>query len=204
MLRVTVSGSFRRHMSAIYEAVTEFLDLGAEVLSPADPRIVDQLGDFIFVASDKVRSIKLVEDRHLEAIRASDLMWLVCPDQYVGQSAAMELGWAVAVGTQVCCASPPADMTLSKYVRTVAGPREALALVGTKWRETTCSPSFLIKPDVSVEQAHADLDVIDSLLSQKGNKIDDSLAAAVYGPARRLARTFAAAPSEACRPRATG
>jgi hypothetical protein len=91
MLNATVSGGFHRHMPAIYEAVCFFRELGANVLSPADPRIVDNLGEFLFVASDKLRSIKLVEDRHLEAIRGSDLLWVVCPDGYTGPSTSGEI-----------------------------------------------------------------------------------------------------------------
>src|SRR6266581_2202622 len=54
MIVATVSGSFHRHMAAIRDAVMEFVDLGVHVLSPSDPRIVDQRGDFLFVASDRV------------------------------------------------------------------------------------------------------------------------------------------------------
>jgi hypothetical protein len=101
MLTATVSGSFHRHLHAITAAVQELFDLGVKVLSPADPRIVDSLvvdslGEFLFVASDRVRSVKLVQDRHIQGISASDFLWLVAPDGYVGQSASMELGFAVA------------------------------------------------------------------------------------------------------------
>src|SRR5688572_17291899 len=116
MLRATVCGSFRRHMSAVYDAVTELTELGVSVLSPSDPRIVDQIGEFVFVASDRVRSIKLVEDRHLECIGASDFLLLVTPDGYVGQSASMELGYAIAHTIPVYSCNAPADGTLRKYV----------------------------------------------------------------------------------------
>src|SRR5437879_13062295 len=116
-------------MTAIYEAVTELVESGVEVLSPADPRVVDQIGDFLFVASDRVRSIKLVEDRHLEAIRASDFLWLVAPDGYVGQSASMELGYAIAVGTPVYGMGLPPDPAPRRY-----GPRapDVMASVGPR------------------------------------------------------------------------
>jgi hypothetical protein len=72
MLKATVSGSFHRHMQAIYQAVGTLREVGVDVLSPSDPRVVDHIGEFLFVASDKLRSIKLVQDRHLHPIRASD------------------------------------------------------------------------------------------------------------------------------------
>jgi hypothetical protein len=68
-LNVTVSGSFRRAMSAVQDAVYRLTDAGALVLSPADPRVVDEFGEFLFVASDRVRAIRLVQSRHLAAIK---------------------------------------------------------------------------------------------------------------------------------------
>ena len=49
-LKATVSGSFHRHMQSVYEAVGELRARNIDVLSPSDPRIVDSLGEFLFVA----------------------------------------------------------------------------------------------------------------------------------------------------------
>src|SRR6266403_5199695 len=119
MLNATVSGSFHRHMEAITTAVHELAALSVRVLSPADPRVVAQQGEFLFVASDRVRSVRLVQDRHLEAIRAADFLWLVCPDGYVGQSASMEVGFAAAVDVPIFATNRPGDLTLQQYVKVV-------------------------------------------------------------------------------------
>ena len=125
-IRVTVSGSFHRHLQPIQEAVELFTAHGAIVLSPADPRVVDRFGEFLFVASDLRRSIRGVQSRHLDAIGSSALVWLECPDGYVGSSAAMEVGYAIAAGVPVVSSSPPADLTLRQFVQIVSGPTEAL------------------------------------------------------------------------------
>src|SRR5258708_39801180 len=101
MLTATVSGSFHRHMLNIYDTVGSLTEAGVKVLSPADPRVVDYRGEFLFVASDRLRSIRLVQDRHFSCIAASDFLWLVAPDGYVGTSAAMEIGIAVAAGVEI-------------------------------------------------------------------------------------------------------
>src|SRR5580704_16482770 len=119
MLTATVSGSFHRHMEAITRAVHELAALSVRVLSPADPRIVAFQGEFLFVASDPVRSVRLVQDRHLESIRAANFLWLVCPDGYVGQSASMEIGYAVREGVPIYTTHAPTDLTLRQYVRVV-------------------------------------------------------------------------------------
>src|SRR6266851_5357217 len=110
-LKAAVSGSFHRHMAAIGAAVKELTSQSIRVLSPADPRVVSAQGEFLFVASDRVRSVRLVQDRHLESIRAADFLWLVCPDGYVGQSASMELGYAVANNVPIFSTALPADLT---------------------------------------------------------------------------------------------
>src|SRR5229473_1859497 len=112
MLAATVSGSFHRHMERITAAVHELAALSIRVLSPADPRVVAKQGEFLFVASDRVRSVRLVQDRHLGSIQAADFLWLVSPDGYVGSSASMEIGYAAGAGIPVFALRAPADLTL--------------------------------------------------------------------------------------------
>jgi len=164
MLSAAVSGSFHRHMDAITAAVHELAALSVRVLSPADPRIVAQQGEFLFVASDPVRSVRLVQDRHLESIKAASFLWLVCPDGYVGQSASMEIGYAAAVGVPVFACRAPADLTLRQYVRVV--PRINAALKGVKvLTRPKHAEGLLINPHASVEEAHSILDRIAGALA---------------------------------------
>jgi hypothetical protein len=81
MLTATVSGSFHRHMEAVTSAVQELAALDVRVLSPADSRIGARQGEFLFVASDPVGSVKLGQDRHLhlESIHVANFLWFVCP-----------------------------------------------------------------------------------------------------------------------------
>ncbi len=131
MLTVTVSGSFHRHLAAIYMAVGEFREAGIAVLSPSDPRVIDHIGEFLFVASDRVRSIRLVQDRHLQCIGASTFLWLVAPDGYVGPSASMEIGYAIAAKTPVFSSNTPSDCTLRQYVKTIPSIQDTVAQVRT-------------------------------------------------------------------------
>jgi hypothetical protein len=178
MLTAAVSGSFHRHMGAVTAAVHELAALSVCVLSPADPRIVAQQGEFLFVASDPVRSVRLVQDRHLESIRAASFLWLVCPDGYVGQSAAMEMGFAAAVGVPVYTAHAPDDLTLRQYVIMVPTITAALGILKAHPRRRRPA-GVLINPRASVEQAHHILERIgDTLTSSNGSE----------EPARRVHR----------------
>jgi len=154
-------------MAAIQTAVAELVELGVRILSPADPRVVDHRGDFLFVASDRLRSVKTVEDRHLECIRASDFLWLVTPDGYVGQSASLELGYALAVGTPIFSSVPPYDITLRQYVQRVSSLREAIKTLRSDGgnRPETHPPGILIDPHDSIPIAQEKLDALRRLLS---------------------------------------
>lgn len=191
MLKATVSGSFRRHMSAIYEAVTELSELGVDVLSPSDPRVVEQIGEFVFVASDRVRSIRMVEDRHLECIRASDFLWLVSPDGYVGQSASMELGYAIAHGVPIFCQDVPADGTLQKYVQLVPSSSAALPLTHRANGAPSQRSSFLIDPINVIDRAHDRLDYLRAGLTRPVGKLSAGQGNLILSEADELARLFA-------------
>jgi hypothetical protein len=163
-LKAVVSGSFHRHMEAITASVQELASLSIRVLSPADPRIVAQQGEFLFVASDRVRSVRLVQDRHLESIRAADFLWLVCPDGYVGSSASMEIGYAAAALVPIFGTHAPCDLTLREYVTIVPRLSEAVHRAGASDRPRR-SEGILIDPHASIEEAHNVLERIEGALT---------------------------------------
>jgi hypothetical protein len=164
MLTAAVSGSFHRHMGAITAAVHELAALSIRVLSPADPRVVAAQGEFLFVASDRVRSVRLVQDRHLESIRAADFLWLICPDGYVGQSASMEVGFAAAARVPIFATRPPSDLTLREYVTVVPTLSEAVRGAVASSRPKRAE-GLLIDPHASVEEAHDILEWIGTSLT---------------------------------------
>jgi len=159
-LLTTVSGSFRRAMPEVQLVVEQLTDAGLFVLSPADPRIVDQFGDFVFVASDQVRHLRTVQSRHLSAIAASDFLWLVCPDGYVGVSAAMEIGYAAARGVPVYSKEVPTDLTLRQWVTVVRGPLEAVRRRREGAQQGEQPGSLLLEPVIAIQAAHDDLNII--------------------------------------------
>lgn len=186
-LRATVSGSFHRHMNVITAAVHELASLSVQVLSPADPRVVAANGEFLFVASDRVRSVRLVQDRHLESIRAADFLWLVCPDGYVGQSASMEVGFAAAAGVPIFATHAPSDLTLREYVIIVPTLSAILNKVEASSRSRH-REGILIDPRASVEEAHTMLDRIKTTLTR--DSVDEP-AERVYADLSDLGRTLA-------------
>ena len=178
-LAVTVSGSFQRHFGAVQAAVAELTACGALVLSPADPRIVDSLGGFVFVASDIRRTVKGVQNRHLAAIARSAFLWFVCPDGYIGPSGALEIGFAAAHGVPVYSVDPPSDITLMEYVDLVATPAQACALARAAAPAADGPGVVLLDPDTTIATIHDELDVLDRQLHDPTERHDDPAEATI-------------------------
>jgi hypothetical protein len=165
-LKVTISGSFSRHLADIQLAVSEFEAAGARVLSPSQPTIVDSVDGFVFVASDRHRSPRLVQDRHLASIAQSDLLWLVCPDGYVGQSASLEIGYAVASGIPVWASCLPGDLTLRQYVGLRQSCMEALHGVRQPLHRPDAEPSILVDPTAAADELHRAVSNLKEILTR--------------------------------------
>jgi hypothetical protein len=168
-LTAVVSGSFHRHIEDVQRAVATLKSGGVRVLSPEDPRVVDAFGDFLFVASDKRRTIRGIQNRHLEAISRSDLLWLACPDGYVGPSAAMEVGFAVARSVPVFALRQPNDPTIRGHVARVAGVVVAVQAINAAKRRPGRGLSLLLEPRRALDRLHDELEIVRDTLNAPGS-----------------------------------
>jgi hypothetical protein len=189
MLKATVSGSFHRHMAPIYDAVCELRARNVDVLSPSDPRVVDNIGEFLFVASDKLRSIRLVQERHLAAIRASDFLWVVCPDGYTGASTCMEIGTARALGVPVFANTPALDITIGEFVRHVSDYTEAISIVQSR-RRAERPTTLLLSPELEIEKSIDALSDLRPVITGKAGDGRGDAERQFYETRRHLAKTF--------------
>jgi len=186
-LAVTVSGSFKRHLSAIQASVEQFQARGVAVLSPDQPTIVDYFGDFAFVQSDRRRSIKGIQNRHLSAIAHSDFLWLCCSDGYVGQSAAMEVGFAVAAGVPIYADAVPTDLTLRQYCTVTESIDQAI--VRHKPTGQSADPAnvgLLLAPEATLSSIRDDLSKLESRLLHDGTPSHGDPIEPIVSRARRL------------------
>lgn len=123
VLAVAVCGSFHRDKDGL-ERTVERLKLRFDVVSPSALDFVDPDAPFVRLPSEVRECAHDIEERHLEAMREADLVWLHAPDGYVGTSAAMELGAATALGIPVFAAFAPNDPVLASRVRVVDDPAD--------------------------------------------------------------------------------
>lgn len=154
--QVTVCGTFNRGgLTRVADAVLRLLDAGACVLSPVDPTPTKLIDGFWYIASDRHLDRVLVERRHLDASAASDLIWLVAPDGYIGVSAAVEVAYAAGRGVPVFTADHLHEPAIAALVHTVSGVHDALCRIQSTYRFGPSESAFtmLIDPDTGANQA---------------------------------------------------
>ncbi len=194
-IHTTVSGSFRRHMPQVKAAVHGLTELGAVVLSPSAPEVVDAIEDFVFVASDLHRSPRLVQDRHLAAIADSDFLWLECPDGYVGPSAALELGFAAARGVPIYASRLPSDLTMRQYVMEVTSYRAAIVATQEARKRTRNTVSMLLDPVIATDEICKAAGSMRALLTvASGKRASESLKTRLGQSSRRIRELASLAP----------
>lgn len=125
MPNVTLIGSYRQHLDAIFDARRVFLQAGAEVLRPASDQVAEAGGVFVRLAGDPDSRVQL-QQAQLEAIAASDFVYVVAPGGYNGPSAMLEIGYAHALGIPIVASEPPFDQAASCAVELIGSPIHAL------------------------------------------------------------------------------
>jgi NTP pyrophosphatase (non-canonical NTP hydrolase) len=121
---IVVSGSLRKNYEGICNIIKDFEDLGINVLSPKPSQIINPGEEFPILETDNVFDPKELENRHLDAIRKADALYLYNPGGYVGPSCTMELGWALALGKYIYCKEPINDFTLKLFSGIIATPEK--------------------------------------------------------------------------------
>lgn len=132
-IKITISGSFRKHLEEVVRTIAEFENSGAKVLSPKFIKPKNPGSEFVLFEGEDTDSPRKLEDGHLRAIRQSDALYVVDPDGYAGNSAVMEIGFALALRKPVFAKWQPAEFILSQtgYVK-AASVKEVVRLLKTK------------------------------------------------------------------------
>lgn len=125
---VVLVGSFRKNQEGLRRAYDRLIDLGCRVLSPGTVELLtgsDPLGD----AGQETIPTSERQLRHLETIQHAHFIWLHCPRGYVGQTTALEIGFARACGVPVFSATTPHDIVLQEFVRVVRSPLDVIVKI---------------------------------------------------------------------------
>ncbi len=119
--KVTISGSFRKHLDYILSYRDKLENAGAEVLSPRFSKVENPGEEFVTFEGEEGKSPLELERFHLNAIEAADVLLVCDPNGYVGDSAMLEIGYANAVGKRVVFTEVPEEFMLNVLPREVVG-----------------------------------------------------------------------------------
>lgn len=122
--KVVISGSFRKYFNGIQKKIEEFEEVGIAVISPKRARVINPLEEFVVLETNKITDSKTIEQQHLDAIYEADALYLYDEKGYMGASATMELGWALAIGKPIYAMEESEDFTLKLFCGKVATPAE--------------------------------------------------------------------------------
>ncbi len=121
-LSIVVSGSFKKHFEDISNLIRQFEALDITVLSPKVSK--NSNNEFVILETDDTNESKILEQRHLDAIEKADALYIYNPDGYIGASATLELGWAIALGKLIYSKEQSEDSTLKLFSGKVGTPNE--------------------------------------------------------------------------------
>lgn len=183
-LRVTVCGTFNLGLPAVAAAVEYFRAAGVTVLSPADPVPAEILNGFLYVASDRHRLPELVEERHVQCALASDFLWLVAPDGYVGVSAAVEVTHAFNNGVPIYTVDEVREPAVSPLVRRVPSVEAVLHVHRRRSSREPAKPVLLVDPDAGADELHAGISRVHDALSSP-RAAGANVVSAIAGDVRR-------------------
>ena len=117
-IRVTVSGSFRKHLGRMRDVIRELQRAGVEVASPRSVRAERETRGFVRLEGDK-GSARQIELGHLKALLSSDVLYVVNPEGYVGTSTALEIGAAISASIPVFTLESPSDTVLAQLTKVI-------------------------------------------------------------------------------------
>lgn len=118
VFRVTIAGSYHKHLSRIFEARDIFEENGIEVLRPSDNAEANPPEDVVLAQDTRLAQFS--------AIDRCDFLYLVNPGGYIGPAATLEAGYAYRAGVPVYSQETPFDGDVAAIIAGSGTPEEVL------------------------------------------------------------------------------
>jgi nucleoside 2-deoxyribosyltransferase len=111
--RVTLSGSFRKHLDYILSIKRDLEKQGVQVLSPRFVTPKNPGDEFVVFDGEDGKTPLQLERHPLDSIDSSDALIVCNPGGYVGASAMIEVGYAHSVGKHTIFVEKPEEFMLN-------------------------------------------------------------------------------------------
>ena len=126
----SVIGSFHRAYPVMLEAIAVFNSFGIKINSPVVSEIRDKGAEFVrFVVDPEESSDVELQERALKKILASDFIYVMAPNGYIGRATCYELGSATACGIPVYYSDHPKDLAIHIPPAGIMQPTELAKLL---------------------------------------------------------------------------
>src|SRR5262249_3094347 len=125
-IEVVLCGTFHKDMECLTRAFNRLRDLGCRILSPGNAQTISETDGRVFIRGEEIETSEYLQLKHLETIQRARFLWLHAPKGYVGSTAALEIGFARAIGVPTFSSQAPKDTVLQNFVRVVRSPQEVI------------------------------------------------------------------------------
>ncbi len=115
LLSVSICGSYHRHLKDMKERIEECRQLGIKVLIPKYTSRKSENEHGFVVLRGENGSPKELQDKNFRAIAASSFIFVENPGGYIGQSTALEIGYAYARKIPVFCREKPSEYIFTLF-----------------------------------------------------------------------------------------
>ncbi|MDI5938338.1 MULTISPECIES: hypothetical protein [unclassified Micromonospora] len=127
-ISVSLIGSFRRHYADVVRAAEIFESAGVRVLSPPICRIVNPDSEYVRFESDPPQSTDhSIQAETTRKIHASDFVYVVAPQGYVGRATCLELGSILDRGIPIYYSETPQDVPIDIAPDAILSPAEVMS-----------------------------------------------------------------------------
>ncbi len=114
-LYTVISGSFRKHLNQISTLKKSLERLDVCVLSPSKCSAINPDDEFIILESDPVCHPELLQSSVFTKMRRSTFLVLANFDGYIGLAAAVEIGYAIALGLKIYAIEEVTDPNIAPF-----------------------------------------------------------------------------------------
>jgi len=111
--QVTISGSFRKHLTHISKLRRHLVSQNIKVLSPRFIEPKNPNHEFVIFEGEENMTPLELERHHLRAILDSDALIVCNPEGYVGASAMLEIGFSHSHGKRIIFTEVPEEFMLN-------------------------------------------------------------------------------------------
>jgi hypothetical protein len=125
-VKVTIAGSYSKHLPRLLEVRAQFVELGIEVLRPASDQVISEPDEDTVRLQGDPSDPELLRAAQFRAISDSDFLYLVNPGGYVGPAATLESGYAYRAGTPIYSSEPPFESDVKAIVSAVGDPERTV------------------------------------------------------------------------------